>query len=586
MNTLSRARPKVRRRPALRVTSELICVCTSFFVSANRCHAQPVITRQPLDQSVSLGASASFKALASSTQPPLRFQWRWNGHDLSNGTNATLLLTNIQLTNHGAYTVVISDLTGSVTSQPVTLDVDPTFTKVMTGPVVTTPGSFVSCAWGDYRNSGFLDLFITGFDGKNAYFRNNGDGTFSVDSPSTLVGDSAFHIGVACGDYDNDGWFDLALQEGGDSGSLEASLLYRNLGGEVFSKVPLGIPNQAYQSCAWADYDGDGFLDLLIAALTGKSVLFHNTGSGGFQKVTSGLLAADTGRTFGCAWGDYDGDGLMDLYLTNESSSGPSRLYHNRGNGTFIQITNSVVTSARSPTAAAAWGDYDNDGFLDLYVTGYTSPFNHLYRNSGDGTFIEITSDPSVSFRGPTHQGYAWGDFDNDGYLDLFTTSEDGANALFHNNGDGTFSRVASGSPSNDGFSDTSHVCTWVDYDNDGFLDLFVANQNGRNYLYHNNGNRNVWLEVKCVGTASNRSAIGTIVRVKATIGGKNLWQMRQITGGDGGFATAPLVAHFGLGDAEIVDVLRIEWPSGIVVQYRLAVAASPANNELAALRG
>jgi hypothetical protein len=197
---------------------------------------------------------------------------------------------------------------------------------------------------------------------------------------------------------------------------------------------------------------------------------------------------------------------------------------------------------------------------------------NFLYHNNGDGTFTRVTTGDVATDTGTNFVACAWGDYDNDGYLDLFVTEEGPsllANHLYHNNGDGTFTKVTTGSPVNE-YSDCLG-CSWVDYDNDGFLDLFAARGDGRgNYLYHNNlpntGNTNGWLIVKLVGTVSNRSAIGANVRVRATIGGKTFWQWRQISGGSG---HNELWAHFGLGNATNVESLRIEWPSGTVQEFQ-----------------
>jgi len=175
----------------------------------------------------------------------------------------------------------------------------------------------------------------------------------------------------------------------------------------------------------------------------------------------------------------------------------------------------------------------------------------------------------------------AWGDYDNDGFLDLFLTATptlgdfdsrfgaSGGNALYHNNGDGSFARILTSGPVED--IANSVGCAWADYDNDGFLDLFVANggivQPENNALYHNSGNGNNWIKVRCVGTVSNRSAIGAKVRVKASLRGKTSSQLREINSGNG-TCQNPLEAHFGLADATKVETLRIEWPSGAVQEF------------------
>jgi enediyne biosynthesis protein E4 len=305
----------------------------------------------------------------------------------------------------------------------------------------------------------------------------------------------------------------------------------------------------------------------------GTNLLFHNNGDGTFTKVATGSIVHDIGVGWCALWADYDNDGFDDLLVVNLN---PTRnfLYHNNRDGTFTRVpttstNNPIATDVWSTGAqCGAWGDYDNDGLPDLYVTdNYTSTGqkNRLYHNNGNGTFTNVVSPPSPA--GSLLNGVAWGDYDNDGYLDLFMASAPGNNALYHNNGDGTFTRILTGDPVN---HTGCFSCAWVDYDNDGFLDLFVTGTT--NLLYHNNGNTNAWLEVKLVGTVSNRSAIGAKVRVHATIGGKTFWQMREINTG-GGWNSVPLVAHFGLGDATSADIVRIEWPSGLVQEFQNVAA-------------
>ncbi|MFB0515579.1 MAG: LamG-like jellyroll fold domain-containing protein, partial [Candidatus Neomarinimicrobiota bacterium] len=186
-----------------------------------------------------------------------------------------------------------------------------------------------------------------------------------------------------------------------------------------------------------------------------------------------------------------------------------------------------------------------------------------LYVNNGDGTFTKVTTGPPVSDGGYS-RGASWGDYDNDGDLDLFVTNSGKNNFLYANNGDGTFAKVTSGPPVSDG--GLSYGAAWGDYDNDGDLDLFVANSEGENnFLYANNGSANHWINLQLVGTRSNISAIGAKVHLKAIIGGVPIWQLNEISGQSGFCGQNSLNAEFGLGDATVIDSIRIEWPSGIV---------------------
>lgn len=451
------------------------------------------------------------------------------------------------------------------------------FTKITNGAIVTDTGGFSVCAWADFSNSGFLDLLVCNngnidpsTPGTNVFYHNNGDGTFTNVTQGALVADGDYHVAAAVGDYDNDGKLDLVIASGVNSPSPRRSFLFHNNGGGVFTRAgnaALTNITGYFANSVWADLDNDGFLDLSIGeSSSGKILLFHNQGDGTFSRINSGSVLTDV--SYGNpVWADYDNDGFDDLLVSTGINGGVNLLYHNNRNGTFTRIsTNTIGTDLwPSATACAAWGDYDNDGLQDLFVTSPSGAPNRLYHNNGDGSFKSISTGPQASRpENSASEECAWGDYDNDGYLDLFVASYNGPNMIFHNNGDGTFSQVLSGAPvSEDNSGLYCNSCSWVDYDNDGFLDLFVTRAPGAsNLLYHNDGNTNAWLEVKLVGTVANRSAIGAKVRVHATVGGKSFWQMREISNGSGRWAP-PLVAHFGLGDATNVDALRVEWPSG-----------------------
>jgi ASPIC and UnbV/FG-GAP-like repeat len=547
---------------------------------------------------ISPGALVYFNSPTVSGGGPFTYQWQLNGGDLPGETNSTLYYPGVE-PSPGVYTLVVTDAANqSTTSEPVTIVVEPTFTKITSDPVATAyeqRTSSVGASWGDYDNDGYLDLVtcggLDGVAGKSQLFHNNGDGTFTQITSGPPV-DTAFIANNTAiwGDYDNDGNLDLFV------GGVNLSTLYHNNGapGYTFTQVNSGFPSNVKYGAAWADYDNDGFLDLFLPTFDPNAnshcFLYRNNGDGTFSQATNaGAIVTDLAASVGCAWADYDNDGKIDLFVTGgrgtSQPAAPNRLYHNNGDGTFTLATNagSIVTDT-GYMGGCAWGDYNNDGCLDLFVMGYYT--NFLYRNNGNGTFTRVTG-PIVS-NSPTGWFYvgnhpiacAWGDYDNDGFLDLFMTDEASTgtgligtvNTLYHNNGDGTFTQVAAGSPT-DEVAD-SFACSWVDYDNDGFLDLFATRGDGRgHYLYHNNlqnaGNTNAWLTVKLVGTVSNRSAIGAKVRVKAFYRGQSRWQLRQITGGQGDDnGSCELRAHFGLGDATTADTVRIEWPSGTVQEF------------------
>ena len=268
----------------------------------------------------------------------------------------------------------------------------------------------------------------------------------------------------------------------------------------------------------------------------------------------------------------------MDVYVTGYTV--PGRLFHNSGDGSFVP-----VTDFRGPASAAmdaAWVDYDNDEDLDLIINFFFEGLLAVYRNEGEGKLVRMTAaevGELATDETANSAAFAWGDYDNDGDLDLYRTEvvwdweEDGIlkpGRLYVNQGDGKFVRVLAGSPTTGEYG-TFYTASWGDYDNDGFLDLFGSREReSGSPVYRNNlpstGNANRWLKVQCEGRVSNREAIGAKVRVKAVIGGQERWQMRQIVfPGCGG----PLVAHFGLGNATKVDTVRVEWPSGIVQEFQ-----------------
>jgi hypothetical protein len=461
-----------------------------------------------------------------------------------------------------------------------------TFTRITDGTIATDALRSWGCALVDYDNDGFTDIFVaTAFGGTSCLYHNDTNFQFSKlasEPVVTVFGDAC--AGVFA-DYDNDGDPDLFVS----NFDPYKSCFFRNdLGAgksTVFTRIANGPwVNAVAQSvgAAWADYDNDGFIDLLVSnAGDQNEFLYRNDGAGGMIAITAGPVVRSGGKSQGCAWGDFDGDGDLDLFVAN-SVGQTSFLFHNAGQGTFSRVTDGPPVTEAGFWLGPAWGDYDNDGHLDLFVANGAYRDDALYHNNGDGTFTPVADDPVVTSGGASESG-AWGDFDNDGYLDLFVSNNWGEpDFLFHNERDGTFTRIYEGEIVNDTANGIG--CAWADFDNDGFLDLFVSNgpesptsPGEANCLYRNdakvNGNTNGWLLVRLVGTASNRSAIGAKIRVKATLWGKEVWQLREVSGGSANCSQSDLRAHFGLGDARNVDLLRIEWPIGVVQELTNVVA-------------
>ena len=542
------------------------------WLSLSTAFAQPKIPTPPTDQSVSVGATVTEQVFASGVGP-LSYQWRFNDVEIVGAIKRTLILTNIQSTNAGGYSVVVANNSGSITSRVARLDVDTAFRMITAGPIPTdTPTSEYEVAWGDYDGDGFPDLLGGNAADPGAFlYRNRGDGTFEA-IHTNIVGGLKPGVG-AWADYDNDGFLDFYTVEPGNSGNR----LYHNLGNGTFLRLTnaatIGsiLTDHSYStSVAWGDYDNDGFVDVVVAnGLSGstsiKNFLYHNQGDGTFAKITSGAIVNDARQSWSVSWADYDDDGRLDLFVTNDSGQ-DNQLFHNDGPTGFTQLTAAQVGSIvheGGDSRGAAWGDYDNDGYLDLFVSH--GPKNLLYHNDGHGHFTRITMGAIVNDTTPfKSHGCAWVDYDDDGYLDLFAVQPGDNNFLYHNNGDGTFTRILTGSLVNDGVNAVSIDAAWADYNNDGFMDVALANESN-NTLFQNAGNQNHWINLRLVGTASNRAAIGAKVRVLATIGGKTFWQRRDITGSGSISAQSDLRASFGLGDATNIDTVRIEWPSGTV---------------------
>lgn len=437
------------------------------------------------------------------------------------------------------------------------------FTRTTAGDIVNDTGRSTGCSWIDFDGDEDLDLFVSNGNQNseaNFLYENNGDGTFTKITTGLIVTDSNTSIGGTWGDYDNDGDPDLFVtnREG------QNNSLYRNEGNGAFTKITSGkIVNDGgnSNSSSWVDIDNDNNLDLFVVNFNEANFLYMNNGDGSFTKIETGVIVTEVTFSICGIWGDYDNDNDPDLFIANAGSRNNS-LYRNDNGGQFVKITTGAIVNDGGSAIGCSWGDYNNDSYLDLFVANFLNQNNFLYRNNGDGTFTKITSGAIVS-DGGNSVGSTWSDFDNDGDVDLFVGNDGQNNFLYSNNGNGQFTRITSGDIVNTGGS--SFGLSSGDFDDDGNLDVFVANRAGEtNFLFVNDGNGNSWLNVKCIGVVSNTSAIGVKVSIMATINDTLVWQTREISA-QTGYNSETLRAHFGLGDATLIDSLRVIWPSGTI---------------------
>ena len=472
----------------------------------------------------------------------------------------------------------------------------------------------------DYDGDGRLDVFFTNGAAvpslakdapkfSNRLFRNLGGLKFADVTEAAGLRGAGYDMAVAVGDYDNDGRPDLFV------GGVHRQSLFHNVGGrfeDVTAKSGVGS-GQWVVGAGWLDYDNDGWLDLVEVNYTvwtadfdrfcgdaarGIRVychprwfppvaisLFHNRHDGTFEDVTerSGLARAK-GRGMGVAFADYDQDGFMDMYVANDKL--PSFLFHNRGDGTFeeVGLPAGVSLPERGQEVSAMgvdFRDYDNDGLPDIHVTALAGESFPLFRNVGKGLFQDATHrallGPLVAARSGWGNGLV--DFDNDGWKDLFTanahvndrieqfesTSYRLTNSVFASRGDGTFADASASSGLAAGPARAHRGAAFGDLDGDGRVDVVVTALGEPAELWWNqSADPGHWLDVRLVGTKSNRDGIGAVVKLTST--GDPRWrqQFNHMTTAVGYASSSAGPVHFGTGTARTVDV-EIRWPSGLV---------------------
>jgi hypothetical protein len=426
----------------------------------------------------------------------------------------------------------------------------------------------------DFDGDGLPDIVITTFGKPHVrYFRNLGKLKFrDITNGSGLEHFQGEGTGAAVADFDRDGKLDLyltSLRQG-------ASRLFRGNGDGTFTDVSAkaGVLLKApARSCAWADIDNDGWPDLFVTSPAGPNFLFRNNGDGTFTDIAreAGVQLSDR-HNLGCAFGDVDGDGLDDLFVSSYQSQ-VSALFKNLGKGRFRDITAAAGLARKASAVGCVFADVFNRGRLDLFVTtdswlaganytepellkqGHTVEPNLLYANNGDGTFTAVAA-PTLKHKTLSHDAVLE-DLDHDGRLDIYVgvDAESGNRFAASKGGNPLWTRPNGGDWQEGGKSwgiacEANCVCVpAVDFDNDGDLDLLLVNFYSNVVLYRNECNDKNWVRVKALGTRSSRDGIGAKIFLYAVDAGeKKLLGTRHIHSGSGYCRASPLEAHFGIG--------------------------------------
>jgi hypothetical protein len=482
----------------------------------------------------------------------------------------------------------------------------------------------------DYDNDGRLDIFFVNGakiddpmpEGKapdksdrkfwNRLYHQNADGTFTdVTEKAGLTGMPQNHygMGVAVGDYDNDGFEDIYVT------NYDGNTLYHNNGDSTFTDVTkrAGVGGGGWSASAgFFDYDNDGKLDLFVTRYVNwtfgtnrycgekspglraychpdnydgvTNILYHNNGDGTFTDVSAKAgIANPTGKGLGVSFADYDGDGFTDIFVANDSVQ--SFLYHNNGNGTFSEVglLAGVGYNEDGKTFAGMgvdFSDYDNDGRPDIFVTDLSNERYKLFHNNGDGTFREMTNPSGLGGATLTFSGWSTHlfDYDNDGWKDLFVAQGHVMDTIEHTspnlkymepplmlrNEGGHFVRVIVGPAFQTDWA--GRGAAFGDLDNEGDVDIVVSNLGQRaSVLRNDGGNRRNWIGIQTVGTKSNRDGIGSRVKVVSASG---LTQFFTVNTAIGYLSASDKRINVGLGPDSFAKIIEITWPSAIVQKF------------------
>lgn len=416
-----------------------------------------------------------------------------------------------------------------------------------------------NASWADYNNDGHEDLLVATKDASafNELYRNNGNGTFTKIANHPLANEKSNTVAVVWADINNDGERDALVV----NASHQRSKLFLNTGKGNFEEIKnsgISPHPQYFHGAAFADFDNDGFVDLIMTNFfqTQFHHLYRNNGDNTFSAVTNTPVTLETERAMAPILADYNNDGLTDIFIPNGNNR-PNTLLKNVGNFQFEKVQDPVLNADAKNSVGAAWGDFNNDGYQDLVVLNASAQKSDLYQNNGKGSFVKMDTSIVCSIPGDNH-GAVWLDANNDGWLDLYVTNDRGISNLFMNSGKGSFTRKI-GEVVSAGLGKACGV-TANDYNKDGFQDLVVTTHtDGSTKFFCNNRNANNWVGFLLHGEYSNKQAIGAKVAVKSN----GFWQYRQYLPVSGFGSQSTHYIHFGIGNARTLDSVVITWPSG-----------------------
>ena len=494
------------------------------------------------------------------------------------------------------------------------------FRDVATSRGVSVFGRAGGAVLEDFDNDGYLDLMTShmGIEEPVNYFRNNGDGTFAKMTEKARLKGITGGLNMVQADYDNDGCIDVFIPRGAwlhDKGQHPGSLLRNNCNGtftDVTAKA--GVLNYyPSQTAVWADFNGDGWLDLFVGheivrdkvkwpADTPNFRLYLNNRNGTFTEIGAQSGIVLNGMVKGAAADDFDNDGRPDLYVS--VMGGPNRLFRNVGNAKFIDVTEKAGVAEPHMSFTCWWFDYNNDGWPDIFVSGYWATMPNivreylgdkanakgdrprLYRNNRDGTFTDVSREARLDSLLLT-MGANFGDLDNDGWLDFYLGT--GAapltnivpHQMFRNAGGRYFQNVTTSGGF--GHLQKGHAVAFGDVDNDGAQDVFemiggvFTADKFWSALFRNPGQKNRWIKLRLTGDKANRFAVGARLRLQVTEEGKPREIWSTVSSG-GSFGAHSLRPHLGLGSATAVDFIELRWPgSGLVQRFDGPIASNRA---------